>query len=91
MIKRKVTLAGTLPYTAERAKKLANAASAFTARILLEDKRGTFNGKSMLGLLSLGKLCGREMTLLAEGADEVQAAETLAALLEEDWDSAALV
>ena len=39
----------------------------------------TINGKSMLGLLSLGKLSGREMTLLAEGADEERAAETLAA------------
>ena len=58
------------------------AANAFTSHILLQDSRGTFNGKSMLGLLSLGKLSGREMTLLAEGADEERAAETLAALLE---------
>jgi len=82
LIRRKVVLGGILPFTAERASRMTCAANAFTSHILLQDSRGTFNGKSMLGLLSLGKLSGREMTLLAEGADEERAAETLAALLE---------
>jgi phosphotransferase system HPr (HPr) family protein len=90
LIKRKITLGGSLPYSAARAKLLANTASGFSARILLQDSRGTFNGKSMLGLLSLGKLCGRDMVLLAEGVDEEQAVLKLSAMLEENWDTVAL-
>ncbi len=84
MIRQKVILGGTLPFTAERAGRLTRAANAFSSHILLQDGRGTFNGKSMLGLLSLGKLSGREMTLLAEGSDEERAAKALALLLEEE-------
>ena len=89
MIRRKVVLGGILPFTAERAGRMTRTANGFTSHILLQDSRGTFNGKSMLGLLSLGKLSGREMTLLAEGADEERAAETLAALLEAEDNPAA--
>ena len=84
MVRLKVVLGGTLPFSADRAGRLTRAANAFSSHILLQVSRGTFNGKSMLGLLSLGKLSGREMTLLTEGADEERAARTLAALLEEE-------
>jgi phosphotransferase system HPr (HPr) family protein len=80
---RKVTIGGRLPFSAERARQLVTAANGFSSNILLLDSHGTFNGKSMLGLLSLGKLSGRELTLLAEGADEERAAVVLATLLEE--------
>ena len=83
MTSRKVSIGGTLPFSAERARRLVSAANCFSSNILLKDSRGTFNGKSMLGLLSLGKLSGREMTLLAEGVDEERAALAFAALLEE--------
>ena len=82
MTSRKVTIGGPLPISADRARQLVAAANCFSSNILLLDSRGTFNGKSMLGLLSLGKLSGREMTLVAEGADEERAAPAFAALLE---------
>lgn len=83
MTSRKVIIGGMLPFSADRAKRIVTAANCFSSNILLMDSRGTFNGKSMLGLLSLGKLSGREMTLMADGADEERAAAALATLLEE--------
>lgn len=83
MIIREVTLGGTLPFSPTRAQAIARKATGFTARILLKDQRGTFNGKSLLGLLSLGKLSGRVMSLVVDGADEAQAAEEMVLLLED--------
>ncbi len=84
MITRKIVLGGSLPFTAARAHKLVSLANTFASSIILQDNRGTFNGKSLLGILSLGKLTGREMLLLAEGRDEERAILALAALLEEE-------
>lgn len=82
MIKRKVTLGGTVPFTAQRAQQLVALANIFSANILLQDRRGSFNGKSLLGVLSLGKLTGLEVTLIAEGVDEEAAVDALTASLE---------
>jgi phosphotransferase system HPr (HPr) family protein len=82
MVTRKVTLGGALPFDAQRAQQLVSLANTFASNIILQDSRGTFNGKSLLGILSLGKLSGREMTLLVEGRDELQAAQEMAASLE---------
>ena len=84
MITRKVSLGGVLPFPPLRAQQVVTLANSFAANIILQDSRGTFNGKSLLGVLSLGKLSGREMILLVEGRDEERAAEALAALLEAD-------
>ncbi|HSK69057.1 MAG TPA: HPr family phosphocarrier protein [Candidatus Limnocylindria bacterium] len=84
MTSRTITLGGEVPLTALRARSLVHAANAFSSSILLIDGRGTFNGKSLLGLLSLGKMTGRELRLVAQGRDEEEAVEALSALLEED-------
>lgn len=77
MIKQKVTLGGSLPLSQERALALARLANSFSASILLTDDVGTYNGKSLLGMLSLGVLGGRELTILAEGRDADLAVEAL--------------
>lgn len=82
MITRKIVISGSLPFTARRAYKLVTLANSFVSSIILQDSRGTFNGKSLLGILSLGKLTDRELLLLAEGRDEERAVEALAAEFE---------
>lgn len=84
MLERKICLGGELPFSASRAQQLVSLANSFSANIILQDSRGTFNGKSLLGMLSLGKLSGRELVLVADGRDEAQAVEALAQLLEAD-------
>ncbi|MDI9521254.1 MAG: HPr family phosphocarrier protein [Bacillota bacterium] len=88
MISRKIVIGGQFPFTARRAQKLVALANSFASSIILQDSRGTFNGKSLLGILSLGKLTGRELVLLAEGRDEERAVEALAAEFEAENESA---
>ncbi len=90
MITRKIVIGGDLPFTPQRAHKLVTLANSFVSSIILQDNRGTFNGKSLLGILSLGKLTGREMVLLAEGRDEEQAVLALASVLEGENEAAPL-
>ena len=49
----------------------------------LEDRR--VNAKSLLGVLSLGIVKGTEISLIANGADEEEAEEALAALISSDF------
>ena len=88
MVTRKIVVGGRLPFTAQRAQKLVSLANSFSSSVILQDSRGTFNGKSLLGVLSLGKLTGLELVLLAEGRDEERAVEALAAELEGENETA---
>jgi len=45
-----------------------------------EDRR--INAKSLLGVLSLGIVKGMNITIIADGADEAEAVEGLAALID---------
>lgn len=81
MIERKIILGGAVPFTPQRAHRLVALANTFSSNIILKDARGTFNGKSLLGMLSLGKLTGREVSLVAEGLDEDRAMEALLSAL----------
>lgn len=56
-------------------------ASRFSSRIILEHKNRIINGKSMLGLLSLGATGDDEVYLKIEGEDEQLAAHELMRLL----------
>lgn len=82
MITRKIVIGGSFPFTAQRARRLVVLANSFVSGIILQDSRGSFNGKSLLGILSLGKITGREMLLLVDGRDEEQAVAALAGELE---------
>lgn len=81
MIKRVIPLLDAKALTPPLAQELARTAMRYSSRVMLEDQRGTFNGKSMLGLLSLGRFAGERLTLLVEGEDEQEAADILEAML----------
>ena len=83
VLQKAVCLTGSLPMNRDRVIRLVTAASSFRANVLLERKGATINGKSMLGLLSISESTGREFMLVVSGADEAEALERLAAMLEE--------
>lgn len=59
-------------------------AGKFDSHIHVKVDGKTINAKSIMGIISISVLTGQSLTIVAEGEDEVNAAETLAALLMED-------
>lgn len=68
------------PFTRSRAERLVIEAGKFEASIMIQHENRMINGKSMLGLLSLGRITD-EVHLICDGPDERQAAATLADLM----------
>ena len=56
-------------------------ACSFQSNIWVEKGDRKINGKSLLGLLSMGIRQGEEITLIADGSDEVAAVDGLIDLL----------
>ena len=68
------------PTTSQEAEKFIAAACRFESSVLFQYNNKTINAKSVLGLLSLGKLDG-ELIIACNGADEENAARVIAKLL----------
>lgn len=59
-------------------------ANDFKSSIWIEVDERRINAKSLLGVLSMAIVPGSEVTLTAEGIDEVEAVKTLSSMLEKD-------
>ena len=81
MIQREVVLVNVLGLHARAAARLVQLASRFQSRITLSKDGRTVDGKSILGVLMLAGALGDRLILRAEGMDEVEAVESLAALV----------
>ncbi len=57
-------------------------ANEFKSSIWIEKEERRANAKSLLGVLSLGIVKGMTITLLADGTDEAEALDGLAALID---------
>lgn len=57
-------------------------ANEFKSSIWVEKEERRVNAKSLLGVLSLGIMGGTDIRIIADGADEQQAVETLVSLVE---------
>lgn len=60
-------------------------ANEFKASIWVEKDERKVNAKSLLGVLSLGITQGTEINIIADGADEKEAVETLVSLISSDF------
>ncbi|WP_432360561.1 HPr family phosphocarrier protein [Sporosarcina sp. UB5] len=69
---------------ARQAALFVQEANRFTADVFLKRNERQVNAKSIMGVMSLAIARGAEVTLIAEGVDEEQAIETLAALVENE-------
>lgn len=82
MIRLQLDLSAITPLSRTQIEHLADLASRFSSRILFDCQSRTINGKSMLGLLSLGVTGDAPVTLICEGEDEEEAARELKRLLD---------
>lgn len=83
MIKLKLDLSRVTPMNRLQIEYLARVAGGFESRVLLEHRNRVVNGKSMLGLLSLGDTGNDPVVMTVEGADEAEASREIQRLLEE--------
>lgn len=57
----------------------------FQSSIWVEKDERKVNAKSLLGVLSLGITKGTEITIIADGTDESEAADALTSLIESNF------
>ena len=81
MVVKSVTITNQVGLHARPATFFIQKANEFRCSIWVEKDDRRVNAKSLLGVLSLGIVCGTPINIIADGADEVQAVETLAELV----------
>ena len=81
MISRDVTIQNNVGLHARPATFFIQKANTYRSSIWVEKDDRRVNAKSLLGVLSLGIVQGMSITLIADGTDEEQALEGLAALV----------
>jgi phosphocarrier protein len=82
MKKKTVTLTNGSGLHARPATLFVNAAQKFEADIFVEKDGTEINGKSILGILTLGAAQGSTITVIAKGTDEDKAVTELIELIE---------
>jgi phosphocarrier protein HPr len=60
-------------------------ANEFKSSIWVENQERKVNAKSLLGVLSLGITRGTDITIIADGADEEEAVESLVAIINSNF------
>jgi phosphocarrier protein HPr len=81
MIKGVLKINNRLGLHARASAKLTKLASSFSSEVHLSRNGRRVNAKSIMGVMMLAAGLGTEIELEVEGADEAQAAEAIAALV----------
>ncbi len=76
-----LTVVNRLGMHARAAAKFVHLATRFDARVRVARGAREIDGKSIMGILLLAAACGSSITIIAEGPDEADAIESLAALV----------
>lgn len=82
MISKQVTVSNTVGLHARPATFFIKKANEYKSSIWIESDSRRVNAKSLLGILSLGIVGGTEITIIADGPDEIDALGGLEELLE---------
>ena len=85
MISRDVTIQNNVGLHARPATFFIQKANSYKSSIWIEKDDRRVNAKSLLGVLSLGIVKGTAVNLIADGADEATAVDTLSELIASDF------
>ena len=85
MVSKEVVINNQVGLHARPATFFIQKANEFKCSIWVEKEERRVNAKSLLGVLSLGIVKGTTINIIADGADEDEAIETLAALVASDF------
>lgn len=89
MIKREIQIINKLGLHARASTRLTQTASQFPCEIWIERNSRRVNAKSIMGVMMLAAGIGTPLTLRAEGPDEAQALDAVAALFDRKFDEGA--
>ena len=82
MTTRDVTVVNQLGMHARAAAKFVHLATRYSAHVRVSRDGRQMDGKSIMGILLLAAACGSTITISADGADERDAIDALAALVQ---------
>ena len=85
MINREVTINNQVGLHARPATFFIQKANEFKSVIWIEKEDRRVNAKSLLGVLSLGIVKGTTVNIIADGADEAEAVDTLTDLIDKEF------
>lgn len=85
MITKTVTLNNEDGLHARAAALFVRTANKYGSEITLQAHGDSVNGKSIIGIMSLGAFCGEEVSISAVGVDEDEAIESLVNLVEDNF------
>lgn len=81
MITQTLDLSGVTPLNRMQIEHLVHLSGDFLSKIIIEHRNRTINGKSMLGILSLGETGHDPVTLIVDGEDEEEASKAITEML----------
>jgi phosphocarrier protein HPr len=82
MVERTVTIRNRAGMHARPAALLVKTASSFTSQIYIEKDSERVNGKSIMGVITLGATYNTPLKVIADGPDESQALDAIEKLFE---------
>jgi phosphocarrier protein len=86
VVERIVTIRNRAGMHARPAALLVKTASAFTSRIFIEKDSERVNGKSIMGVITLGATFNSTLKIIADGSDEAQAVDAIEQLFERRFE-----
>ncbi len=86
MVSREVTIKNRAGIHARPAALIVQTANQFESQVFLEKDDNRINGKSIMGVITLGAGYNTTVTIITIGPDEVAAAEAMIALFERRFE-----
>ncbi len=83
MIKKEFEIINKVGLHARPAALFVQTASKFKSQISIEKDNKTVNGKSIMGVLTLGASSGEKVTIIIDGPDENEAIQVIAEFFNE--------
>jgi len=86
MTRKRITIKNRAGIHARPAALLVQTANSFDSDIYLEKDSERINGKSIMGIITLGATYNAEINIIADGNDEEEAVEAIASLFEKKFE-----
>jgi phosphocarrier protein HPr len=88
MTSRTITIRNRAGIHARPAALIVQTANQYTSQVFFEKDSNRINGKSIMGIITLGATYNSTLTLITEGDDEQEALEAIAQLFENKFEEA---